>query len=355
MPQFQQPAFDPQQFLQWQQLQQTSQMQQPQFQQTQEDLVESPSKAKPQKKKPSKMMTQKNDEISTPTSRQKWPQSDEVLLAQGVISTSMNPIIGNNQNAEAYWGKIEKYYNENEPVVPRDAHNLRTHWHMFKCKVNRFNELYLQVKSRYKSGWSDDKYIQEARQLYINDPSNKTSATFTYEHVWNVVKEHGKYNSATHVHGFQPPKRTKSNSSRGYTRSASDANFGQASEFTISLKDVDNEDSEVQVQQVAPTCPTGRNKAKAKLKGKAGIESSEYDMRKLKLIDEISSTNRAKNEAITKFEHRIDKFYEIEQKKLEMKQKKMLLLDTTNMNPDQQAEHEAMCAEIREKYGYNRI
>ncbi|KAL8249651.1 hypothetical protein R6Q59_006519 [Mikania micrantha] len=80
---------------------------------------------------------------------------------------------------------------------------------------------------------------------------------------------------------------------------------------------------------VTTTRPIGRDKAKAKakgkakLKGKVGVEPSEYDLRKLKLIDEISSTNRAKSEAIEKFEHRIEKFYEIEKKKLEMKQKKL--------------------------------
>ncbi|KAD7478710.1 hypothetical protein E3N88_01846 [Mikania micrantha] len=165
--------------------------------------------------------------------------------------------------------------------------------------------------------------------LYINDRSNKTSAAFTYEHVWNVVKEHGKYNSATHIHSFQPPKRTKISSSGAYTSSASDANFGENPEIAISLEDIDKEDFKVQLQQVTRTRPIGRDKAKAeakgkaKLKGKVGIEPSEYDLRKLKLIDEISSTNRAKSEAIEKFEHRIDKFYEIEKKKLEMKQKKL--------------------------------
>ncbi|KAD2394043.1 hypothetical protein E3N88_41020 [Mikania micrantha] len=108
-----------------------------------------------------------------------------------MISISENPIIGNNQTGDAYWSKIETYYNDAPPMVSRDAHNLRSHWHMFKSKMNRFNDLYLQVKSRYKSGWSDDQYLVEARLLYINDPSNKTSAPFTYEHVWNVVKDHG--------------------------------------------------------------------------------------------------------------------------------------------------------------------
>ncbi|KAD1774782.1 hypothetical protein E3N88_42309 [Mikania micrantha] len=202
---------------------------------------------------------------------------------------------------------------------------------MFKSKLNRFNELLLQVKSRYRSGWSDDPYIQEARPLYINDLSNKNSVAFTYEHVWNVVKELGKYNSATHIHGFQPLKRTKTSSSGSYTKSASDANFGENHEITISFEDIDKEDFEVQLQQVTTTHPIGRDKAKAeakakakakaKLKGNVGIDSSEYDLRKLKLIDEISSNNRAKSEAIEKFEHIIDKFYEIEQKKLKMKQK----------------------------------
>ncbi|KAD7117486.1 hypothetical protein E3N88_04754 [Mikania micrantha] len=204
----------------------------------------------------------------------------------------------NNQNVDAFWSKIEKYYNESQPSILIDAHNLRSHWHMFKSKLNRFNELFLQVKSRYRS---------EARQLYINDPSNKNSAAFTYEHVWNVVKEHGKYNSATHIHGFQPPKRTKTSSSWVYTSSTSDANFGENPEITISLEDIDKEDFEVQFQQVTTTRPIGRDKAKAeakgkaKLKGKAGIELSEYDLTKIKLIDEISSTNRAKSEAIENF------------------------------------------------------
>ncbi|KAL8213963.1 hypothetical protein R6Q57_003412 [Mikania cordata] len=106
-------------------------------------------------KKPNKKATE-NDEQPTKTSRQKWPQSDEVLLAQAMISTFENPITGKNQNIDAFWSKIEKYHNESQPSIPRDAHNLRSHWHMFKSKLNRFNELFLQVKSRYRSGWTND-------------------------------------------------------------------------------------------------------------------------------------------------------------------------------------------------------
>ncbi|KAL8216248.1 hypothetical protein R6Q57_023085 [Mikania cordata] len=102
-------------------------MQQTQFQQTQKH-VESPSKEKAakKKKKPTTMVTE-NDEQPTKMSHQKWTQSDEVLLAQAMISTSENPITGNNQNVDAFWSKIEKYYNESQHSILRDAHNLRSH------------------------------------------------------------------------------------------------------------------------------------------------------------------------------------------------------------------------------------
>ncbi|KAD4982198.1 hypothetical protein E3N88_18869 [Mikania micrantha] len=168
--------------------------------------------------KPIKKATE-NDEQPTKTCSQKWPQSDEVLLAQAMISTSENPITGNNQDVDAFWSKIEKYNNESQTSIPGDAHILRSHWHMFKSKLNRFNELFLQVKSCYIIGWLDDQYIQEARQLYINDPSNKTSASFT----------------------------TKTSSLGAYTSSASDANVGENPEITISLEDIDKEDFKVQL------------------------------------------------------------------------------------------------------------
>ncbi|KAL8213962.1 hypothetical protein R6Q57_003411 [Mikania cordata] len=247
-------------------------MHQTQFQQTQEH-VESPSKENATKKmkKPSKKATE-NDEQPSKTSRLKGPQSDEVLLSQAMISTSKNPITGNNKNVDAFCSKIEKYHNESQPSISRDTHNLRSHWHMFKSKLNRFNEFFFQVKSRYRSGWLNDQYIQEARQLYINDRSNKTSAAFMYEHVWNVVKEHGKYNSATHIHSFQPPNRTKTSSTGAYTSSASDANFGENPEITISLEDIDKEDFEVQLQHVTTTRPIGRDKAKVEAKAKAKLK-----------------------------------------------------------------------------------
>ncbi|KAI3760692.1 hypothetical protein L1987_51090 [Smallanthus sonchifolius] len=122
-------------------------------------------------------------------------------------------------------GRIADYYNNEGPKVPRIAHNLRSHWHHIKTKVSRFNELYLQAKSRHKSGWSDDQYINEAKLDYTNDHSNKSSNAF-YEHVWRVMKDCPKHDSSSKVHGHQAPKRQKSYSTGEYTGSTNTPEFG---------------------------------------------------------------------------------------------------------------------------------
>ncbi|KAI3817872.1 hypothetical protein L1987_11672 [Smallanthus sonchifolius] len=174
------------------------------------------------------------------SNRIKWPPSDEVLLTKGYIFISEDPIIVNNQNNAEYWGRIVDYYNNEGQKVPRIAHNLRSHWHHIKTKVSRFNELYLQAKSRHKSGWSDDQYINEAKLDYTNDPSNKSSNAFAYEHVWRVMKDCPKHHSSSKVHGHQAPKRQKSNSTGEYTGSTNTPEFG------ISL---DDDDDDIQAEQ----------------------------------------------------------------------------------------------------------
>ncbi|KAD5318212.1 hypothetical protein E3N88_18158 [Mikania micrantha] len=250
------------------------------------------------KKKKKEKIVIENDEQPSKVNHQKWPQSDKVLLAQAMISKSGNPIIGNNQTRDAYWNKIETYYNDAPPIVSRDAHNLRSHWHMFKSKVNRFNDLYLQLKSCYRSGWSDDQ--------------------------------------------------SKTNNSGGYTSSASDANFGDNPEMFVSLEDGDDEQ---EPPYEPPSRPIGRDKtkAKAKLKGKKAEESTEYELKKLSLIHDLSLSNKVRTEAIEKFEKRIDKFLKLKQKKMEID-----FIDTSHMNSFQQAEHETLCNEIRKKYDYAR-
>ncbi|KAI3816513.1 hypothetical protein L1987_16213 [Smallanthus sonchifolius] len=99
-------------------------------------------------------------------------------------------------------------------------------------------------------------------------------------------------------------KRQKSNSTGEYTDSTNTPEFG------ISL---DDDDDDIQAEQEPPSRPTGRDNAKAK--GKT-MCSSDYEAKKLSLVEELAETNRVKKQMIEQFDQKIDKFYELEQRKI---------------------------------------
>ncbi|KAI3675817.1 hypothetical protein L1987_85413 [Smallanthus sonchifolius] len=99
-------------------------------------------------------------------------------------------------------------------------------------------------------------------------------------------------------------------------------------EFGISL---DDDDDDIQADQEPPSRPMGRDKAKsmgrdkAKSKGKATC-SSDYEAKKLSLVEELAETNRVKKQAIEQFDQKIDKFYELEQRKIMWESQLLVIL-----------------------------
>ncbi|KAI3785651.1 hypothetical protein L1987_44775 [Smallanthus sonchifolius] len=89
-------------------------------------------------------------------------------------------------------------------------------------------------------------------------------------------------------------------------------------DFGISL---DDDDDDIQAEQEPPSRTMGTDKAKsmgrdkAKAKGKA-MSLSDYEAKKLSLLEELAETNRVKKQAIEQFDQKIDKFYELEQRKI---------------------------------------
>ncbi|KAI3823870.1 hypothetical protein L1987_05315 [Smallanthus sonchifolius] len=117
---------------------------------------------------------------------------------------------------------------------------------------------------------------------------------------------------------IKPPKDKKSNRTGEYTISMGEYTCNTNTPgFGISL---DDDDDDIQAEQEPPSPPIGRDKAKsigrdkAKAKGKA-MSSSDYEAKKLSLIEELAETNRVKKQAIEQFDQKIDKFYELEQRK----------------------------------------
>ncbi|KAK9048297.1 hypothetical protein SSX86_032740 [Deinandra increscens subsp. villosa] len=274
-------------------------------------------------------------------SRIKWPQSDEVLMAQAVYESLEDSILSTNQSTNDSWFKVHKHYSTSNPQVPRDQDNLKAHWHMVKTRVPRFNDLYLRVKSSNPSGWSDNMWLVETRSLFNADQGTH----FKYEHIWTQVKNKLKYNSAEACADNQGPKRNKSNVG-GYTSFASSTNFGE-NEFNFNLEDDDepaqNEEEEPaqnegekpaqnegekHVQRAAPTRPNGRDRSKAAEREK----KSKVDNRQ-EYLDQLLAIEQNK--------------IMIEKNKIILKYYKLVNMDTSYMSRKKLAAHNQVCARLK--------
>ncbi|KAG6516420.1 hypothetical protein ZIOFF_026885 [Zingiber officinale] len=63
--------------------------------------------------------------------RSSWTKVEDEVLARSFVTISDDPIIDNDQKADAFWGRVASYYNENLPLGSniRSANVIRSHWH----------------------------------------------------------------------------------------------------------------------------------------------------------------------------------------------------------------------------------
>ncbi|XP_074560370.1 uncharacterized protein LOC141816499, partial [Curcuma longa] len=47
--------------------------------------------------------------------RSNWTKIEDEILARSFVTISDDPIIGNDQKADVFWGRVASYYNENRP------------------------------------------------------------------------------------------------------------------------------------------------------------------------------------------------------------------------------------------------
>ncbi|XP_073025136.1 glutathione S-transferase T3-like [Primulina eburnea] len=128
---------------------------------------------------------------------------EDEVLARSFVTISDDPIIGNDQKTDDFWGRIANYYNENRPTgTPnRIASVIRSYWqNTIPKKVYRFNAKYNSIYSAYRSGHSDEDVLWLAYEKYRNE---NNGVAFNLEHVWRIVKDRPMFTpqSLDHVVG----------------------------------------------------------------------------------------------------------------------------------------------------------
>ncbi|XP_057249018.1 uncharacterized protein LOC104907723 [Beta vulgaris subsp. vulgaris] len=117
-----------------------------------------------------------------------WTIEDETLLGIAWINTTKDEVNGNAQRADAYWGKICAFFNENRQTnqAEREVNPCKQHWWAINNALGKFAGCYAKYEKR--SGFNEALKLSEARALYQSLYNSK----FQYDHVWSIVRLHSK-------------------------------------------------------------------------------------------------------------------------------------------------------------------
>ncbi|XP_073020964.1 glutathione S-transferase T3-like [Primulina eburnea] len=140
--------------------------------------------------------------------RSSWTKVEDEVLARTFVIINDDPIITNDQKADAFWGLVASYYNENRPPGSntKSANVILSHWHnTIQKKVYRFNANYNSVYSSYRSGHSDEDILRFAYEKY---QSENNGVAFNFEHVWKIVKNRPMFTPQSADH-FVATKKTR--------------------------------------------------------------------------------------------------------------------------------------------------
>ncbi|XP_062075029.1 glutathione S-transferase T3-like [Humulus lupulus] len=131
-----------------------------------------------------------NEDESRHKCKVKWRKEATILLISGWLNTSKDAIVGNDQISTHLWAWIAEYYNTNQKwEQARTRRQCKDHWNKMNQNVARFNGCYKRVQQAHHSGWSDEKILENAHQLYKYENNN---SNFLLVDCWRLLKDEPK-------------------------------------------------------------------------------------------------------------------------------------------------------------------
>jgi hypothetical protein len=94
-----------------------------------------------------------------------WVADEERQLARSVLAVSQDPIVGNQQKAGMFWGRIFVHYDERRVAGKRGTRALESNWGIVKHDVLKYIAAYKQIKDLKKSRVTEDDIRRMAIQI----------------------------------------------------------------------------------------------------------------------------------------------------------------------------------------------
>ncbi|KAL1219319.1 Glutathione S-transferase T3 [Cardamine amara subsp. amara] len=120
-------------------------------------------------------------------SRRKWTPTEDFVLISVWLNTSKDPIVGNEQKAEAFWKRIAAYFASSPKLFglqKREPIHCKQRWGKLNDVVCKFVGCYEAATSLKSSGQNENDVMKLANQIYFNDHKSK----FTLEHAWRELR-----------------------------------------------------------------------------------------------------------------------------------------------------------------------
>ncbi|XP_075512788.1 uncharacterized protein LOC142548380 [Primulina tabacum] len=260
-----------------------------------------------------------------------WRKIEDEVLARSFVTITDDPIIGNDQKAEAFWGRVASYYNDNHPAgTPnKSASVIRSHWHnTIQKKVYRFNANYNSIYSAYRSGHSDEDILRLAYEKYR---AENNAIAFNLEHVWRIVKDRPMFTPQSVDHHVSTKKARTSESGASNTSSNQDASLH------VDLIEEENR-------------PMGQKAAKRKEKGKTRSDMECMTTNLDNMFAKFTEYTSMKKVEVEMKQKQLE-VEEMKAKdamtKVQLKKYAILSKDTSQMTYEQLIIHERLCQEIR--------
>ncbi|KAL9678731.1 hypothetical protein QQ045_016581 [Rhodiola kirilowii] len=249
-----------------------------------------------------------------------WKWVEDKLLISGWLNVSIDPLIGTDQKADAFWDRVLQYCEEDNPgVIKRGVVAMRKRWQRINEGSQKFGSCYEEAQRTIGSGSNLDDINERAHTLHFAKYNKKCN----FDKHWFELRRQPKWRAPATT---ESSKRTKLTNSGAYSSSGNN--------------DTPTNENDCE----SPVRPKCTKAAKRKGKGKAKMveASDEYEelrargCRKLNLMEALNETRQKEIKTRQR---------EIEAKQTEM-DLQVILADTTKMNDAQRRAHSKLLDKI---------
>ena len=115
-----------------------------------------------------------------------WFPEADLHLAHAWVAASDDPIVGNYQDGKTFWQSVQAAYSKLSATnEERSKQGLQGRWADINKKVTKFNGTYLQLKKVQRSGYNEEKYVEDALALFLEEEGER----FTFLSCWQYLKD----------------------------------------------------------------------------------------------------------------------------------------------------------------------